>query len=140
MQRYQRRISGPLIDRLDLFVEVPRVEYEKLVGGQPPESSAAVRERVAQVRGAQQARFAGDSHTNAGMTPRAVREHCQERLTPEAGALLRMATSQLALSARAFHRVLKVARTVADLAEASRIGAEYVAEAVQYRRRSDTTA
>ena len=136
VQRYQRRLSGPLLDRIDLFVEVPRVDYEKLVGASTPESSQAVRERVSGGRARQTARFgAAGPRLNAGMTPRLVRQHSQELLTPEAASLLKMAMAQLRLSARAFHRVLKVARTIADLSEEEGISAERVAEAVQYRRR-----
>jgi magnesium chelatase family protein len=136
VQRYQRRLSGPLLDRFDLFVEVPRVDYEKLAGGRTPEPSAAVRERIAATRAVQHARFGGSAATlNASMSPREVRQHCQEVLAPEAAALLKLAMAQLGLSARAFHRVLKVARTVADLAGQERLGPEHVAEAVQYRRR-----
>ena len=136
VQRYQRRLSGPLLDRIDLFVEVPRVDYEKLVGASSPESSQAVRERVSGGRARQTARFgAAGPCLNAGMTPRLVRQHSQELLTPEAASLLKMAMAQLRLSARAFHRVLKVARTIADLSEEEAISAERVAEAVQYRRR-----
>ena len=136
VQRYQRRLSGPLLDRIDLFVEVPRVDYEKLVGASSPESSQAVRERVSGGRARQTARFgAAGPRLNAGMTPRLVRQHSQELLTPEAASLLKMAMAQLRLSARAFHRVLKVARTIADLSEEEAISAERVAEAVQYRRR-----
>ena len=136
VQRYQRRLSGPLLDRIDLFVEVPRVDYEKLVGASSPEASQAVRERVSGGRARQPARFgAAGPRLNAGMTPRLVRQHSQELLTPEAASLLKMAMAQLRLSARAFHRVLKVARTIADLSEEEAISAERVAEAVQYRRR-----
>ncbi len=135
--RYQRRISGPLLDRIDLFVEVPRVDYDKLAGVGQAEPSSAVRERVAHARAVQAARFDADRPiSNASMSPRMVRQYCQERLQPEAAALLKMAMGQLSLSARAFHRVLKVARTVADLVDADTIGAEHLAEAVQYRRRN----
>ncbi len=110
VHRYQRRISGPLLDRMDLFVEVPRVDYEKLAGEVVPEPSTAVRARVGDARATQQRRFGVDGPaTNAAMTPHHVRAHCQERLQDEAAALLKMAMSQLSLSARAFHRVLKVA-------------------------------
>ena len=136
MQRYQRRISGPLLDRIDLFVEVPRVHYDKLVGLAEPEPSGTMQARVQRVRAVQAQRFAnGREWLNAAMSPRQVREHCQEHLATEAAALLKMAMAQLGLSARAFHRVLKVARTVADLAGAADLGVEHVAEAVQYRRR-----
>jgi magnesium chelatase family protein len=137
VQRYQRRISGPLMDRIDLFAEVPRVDYDKLTGEAQPEPSAAVRERVAQARLVQEERFASMAlRTNAAMTPRLVRAYCQEQLADDAASLLKMAMAQLSLSARAFHRVLKVARTVADLSGSQQVTAQHVAEAVQYRRRN----
>ncbi|MEE9276881.1 MAG: YifB family Mg chelatase-like AAA ATPase, partial [Dehalococcoidia bacterium] len=134
--RYQRRISGPLMDRLDLFAEVPRVDYDKLAASTLPEPSASVRDRVGSARAIQANRYGRDGpRLNAGMTPRLVREYCQELLAPQAGSLLKTAMAQLSLSARAFHRVLKVARTVADLDASDTIAAEHLAEAVQYRRR-----
>ncbi len=135
--RYQRRISGPLLDRFDLFVDVPRVEYRELAGGPTGESSAAVRERVAAARETQRARLAGTPYiTSAEMGPLEVREFCQQRLAPAAQPLLASAMERLGLSARAFHRVLKVSRTVADLAHSETIEAAHLAEAIQYRRRS----
>lgn len=137
VQRYQRRISGPLMDRIDLFAEVPRVDYEKLTGTAQPEPSSAVRERVARARLVQEERFESMAlRTNAAMTPRLVRAHCQEQLADDAASLLKMAMAQLSLSARAFHRVLKVARTVADLGASQQVTAQHIAEAVQYRRRN----
>jgi magnesium chelatase family protein len=124
------------MDRIDLFAEVPRVDYDKLAGAAQSESSAAVRDRVAKARQVQEERFqSASTRTNAAMTPRLVRAHCQEQLADDAASLLKMAMAQLSLSARAFHRVLKVARTVADLSASQRITAQHVAEAVQYRRR-----
>ena len=136
VSRYQRRISGPLLDRIDLFADVPRVEYEELTGEPSGESSDAVRARVTACRERQHERLAGTPYrTNAEMGPLEVREHCQERLAPAARPLLAAAMEQLGLSARAFHRVLKVARTVADLAGSETIESVHLAEAIQYRRR-----
>ena len=137
VSRYQRRISGPLLDRLDLFVDVPRVEIAELTGPPTGERSAAIRDRVAVARARQERRLGGTPYvTNAEMGPVEVRAYCQEALAPEAQPLLAAATERLGLSARAFHRVLKVARTIADLAGCDRIEAVHVAEAVQYRRRA----
>ena len=136
ISRYQRRISGPLLDRLDIFVEVPRVAYDKLTDLRPGEDSAAVRARVEAARARQVARFASTRTTcNAEMAPTEVRAYCQAPLDDDARALLRLAMTQLALSARAFHRTLKLARTIADLAGADAISAAHLAEAIQYRRR-----
>ena len=136
VSRYQKRISGPLLDRIDIFVEVPRVEYEKLAAETAGELSAKVRGRVAEVRRRQSARFDGTRLLcNAEMTPTEVREYCQSRLSEQAKGLLRLAMNQLGLSARAFHRVLKLARTIADLAGSEEIGPSHLAEAVQYRQR-----
>jgi magnesium chelatase family protein len=137
--RYQRRISGPLLDRIDLFVDVPRVAYEKLASTAKAESSAAVAERVARAREVQHQRFAaaGASGTvlNAEMNPSQVRDFAQLQLADGAGEILRMAVEQLNLSARAFHRVLKLARTIADLAESAPIERQHLAESIQYRER-----
>jgi magnesium chelatase family protein len=134
--RYQKRISGPLLDRIDIFADVPRVEYEKLAGMTPGEPSCEVAARVSKARALQVERFGrGRSKLNAEMSPTDVRTHCQSLLSPEAAALLRVAMQQLSLSARAFHRILKVARTIADMAGSERIESPYLAEAVQYRQR-----
>ena len=134
--RYQRRISGPLLDRIDITVETPRVPYEKLAGMTPGEDSASVSARVEAARAVQAERFAGGAvTTNAEMTVQLVRRHCQEALAEEAAGLLRLAVEQFSLSARAYHRVLKLARTIADLAGQHTIAAAHVAEALQYRRR-----
>ncbi len=134
--RYQHRISGPLLDRIDIFVDVPRVEYEKLTEDVLAEPSAELRVRVEASRERQQLRFSESRLVcNADMGPVEVREFCQRILEDEAQSLLRMAMNQLSLSARAFHRVLKLARTVADLGGSEPITAAHLAEALQYRQR-----
>ena len=136
VSRYQKRISGPLLDRVDIFVEVPRVDYEKLSSETAGEPSSEIRRRVECARSVQTRRFAGTRVVcNAEMTPTEVREHCQARLDEQAQSLLRLAMAQLALSARAFHRVLKLARTIADMAGSEDIAAPHLAEAIQYRQR-----
>jgi magnesium chelatase family protein len=133
--RYQKRLSGPLLDRIDVHVEVPRVAYEKLAGAQAGEGSAQVRGRVQEARARQAARLAGTGLvSNAEMGPREVRAYCA--VAEEAQGLLKAAMARLQLSARAYHRVLKLARTIADLAGAERIAAPHLAEALQYRPRS----
>jgi len=134
--RYQRRLSGPLMDRIDLFVDVPRVPFEKLSGLSSGEKSEAVRGRVARAREVQAARFGGTAgHTNAEMNPPEVRDFAQRQMSDGAGDVLKMAVERLNLSARAFHRLLKVARTIADLAESGPIETPHMAEAIQYRAR-----
>jgi magnesium chelatase family protein len=135
ISRYQRRISGPLLDRIDIFVEVPRIAYEKLTDDRMGESSEVVQKRVEAARSIQQKRFEGTKLIcNADMGPVEVRELCQ--VEPGAQAILQAAMRQLSLSARAFHRILKLARTIADLAGAEIIGSSHLAEALQYRPRS----
>ncbi len=133
VQRYLGRISGPLLDRMDIHLEVPAVAAGELSGEAAAEPSAAIRERVARARIIQQERFAKRRtvFANAHMTPRDLRGCC--RLSDEADALMRTAIQRLGLSARAYHRTLKIARTVADLAGAAAIGPAHVSEAVQYR-------
>jgi magnesium chelatase family protein len=133
--RYQRRISGPFIDRVDIFIEVPHIDYEKLTDDRLGEESAVVQKRVVNARLKQRERFHGTQLTcNAEMTPTEVREFCE---VEDAGqSLLKAAMKQLYLSARAFHRILKLARTIADLENTDIIKAHQVAEAIQYRPRS----
>ncbi len=134
VSRYQRRISGPLLDRIDIFAEVPRVDYDKLADDRMGEGSEMVRQRVEQARLIQQQRLKGTRLVcNADMTPLEVREFCQ--VEPPAQSLLQAAMNQLHLSARAFHRILKLARTIADLAAAETVDASHLAEALQYRPR-----
>ncbi len=134
VSRYQRRISGPLLDRFDIHIEVPRVDYEKLTDERLGEPSAVVRSRVEAARERQRQRFAGTELTsNADMGPAEVRQFC---IVDEGGKnLLRAAMQQLQMSARAYHRVLKVARTIADLAGSECIKTSHLAEAIQYRPR-----
>jgi len=132
--RYQKRLSGPLLDRIDIHVEVPRVDYQKLSDHRQGEPSASIQARVEAARQLQRARFKGTHlQCNAEMGPREVRDYCP--VEPARQALLRAAMQQLRLSARGYHRVLKLARTIADLAGAKETGAAHVAEAVQYRPR-----
>ena len=130
--RYQKRISGPLLDRIDIHVEVPRLDYEKLSADRQGERSDCIRERVQAARGRQQARFQGGSlMTNSDMGPGELRVHC--RLDEGGEALMRSAVARMQLSARGYHRVLKLARTIADLAGEERIATAHLAEALQYR-------
>ena len=133
VQRYLGRVSGPLLDRIDLHVEVPAVRYRDLADGRAGEPSEAIRERVARAREVQRARFDGraDAHANAHMGARDLREHCA--IGDGGEALLRTAITRLGLSARAYHRVLKIARTIADLGGAPGITTAHVSEAIQYR-------
>lgn len=133
VEQYRARISGPLLDRIDLHLEVPVVEFQQLASRQPGESSAAIRERILVARAVQQRRFGKDSRVrcNARMTPKQQKTFCD--LGSEAEGLLQMAMSELHLSARAYDRILKVARTIADLDGKESITAEHIGEAIQYR-------
>jgi magnesium chelatase family protein len=132
VQRYRGRISGPILDRIDLHIEVPAVRYEDLRSTQPSESSSAIRKRVVAARERQIERYARDKiYSNALMKPRHIKKHCQLEQTGE--NLLAGAVRQLGLSARAYHRILKVARTVADLEGTEHIAQHHLLEAIQYR-------
>ncbi|HEX2698286.1 MAG TPA: ATP-binding protein, partial [Anaerolineales bacterium] len=133
--KYQKRISGPLLDRIDIHVEVPRVEYQKLSDDRLGEPTEMIRQRVQAARDIQRQRFADvDSLSivcNADMRVAEIRQFCK---LDEAGeSLVRAAMGQMNLSARGYHRVLKLARTIADLAGSQQIQAVYLAEALQYR-------
>jgi len=137
--KYQKRISGPLLDRIDIHIEVPRVDYEKLSDSRVGESSETIRARVQAARNIQHARFTNSQLPpsqstvicNADMRVGEIRQHCQ--LQDEGQSLMRSAMSQLQLSARAYHRILKLSRTIADLAASAEIQSVHLAEALQYR-------
>lgn len=130
--RHRKKISGPLLDRIDLFVEISPVRFEKLTGREAAERSEAIRERVQKARDTQTKRFKDDGiMTNSEMNVKQVEKHCQ--IDAETENLLRQAMRQFNLSARGFHRVLKVARTIADLEGEENISLGHVAEALQFR-------
>ncbi|MDH4045670.1 MAG: YifB family Mg chelatase-like AAA ATPase [Gemmatimonadota bacterium] len=133
VERYHARLSGPLLDRIDIHIEVPAVPYRDLSVERDGESSDTIRERVNRARAVQRERFARRPgiYANAHMAPRDLRTCC--RVSAGADSLLRSAITRLRLSARAYHRILKIARTIADLAEEREIGPTHVGEAVQYR-------
>lgn len=131
ISRYTKKVSGPLLDCIDIHVDVPRVNYEKLAGDRISEASAPIRARVIAARDRQTRRFAATPkiHTNADMGPAEVRQYCQ--MDAAGQSLMRAAMRQLQLSARAYHRVLKLARTIADLAGSDAISPAHLADALQ---------
>lgn len=132
IQRYRAKVSGPLLDRIDIHIEVPAVRYKELIQDTSGESSAHIRKQVEQARGLQTERFTQSRiHCNGHMSSRYIRKHCQIR--EDSRKLLETAIDRLGLSARAYTRILKVSRTIADLAGTHEIQAEHVAEAIQYR-------
>jgi len=134
ISRYHKRISGPLLDRIDIFVGVPHIDYEKLTDNKPGETSDAVRARVKGSHEVQLERFRGTRlKCNADMTPKEVKEFCIAE--PAAQSLLRAAMKQLHLTGRAFHRILKLSRTIADLEHSDIIKTHHMAEALQYRHK-----
>ena len=133
IQRYRARLSGPLLDRIDIHIDVPAVKYQEMTRGTPGESSALVRERVQRARDVQTRRFGGIKgiHCNAHMRHREIQKYC--KLSEETLALLERAMANYGLSARAYDRILKVSRTIADLAGEEHIGPTAISEAIQYR-------
>jgi magnesium chelatase family protein len=133
IQRYMSKISGPLLDRIDIHVEVPTVKFNELAGASTGENSETVRERVVKTREIQARRFKNRPGVfkNADMSTKDIRTFCKPDAQSE--ALLKMAMTKMGLSARAFDRILKVSRTIADLADREQILPEHVSEAIQYR-------
>ena len=130
--KYLNKISGPLLDRIDIHIEVTPVAFDELAEERNSESSADVRERVIQARKVQEARYVDqDIHCNAQIASRQLRELC--RIDEAGQALLKKAMERLGLSARAYDRILKVARTIADMDSSERISTQHLAEAIQYR-------
>jgi magnesium chelatase family protein len=128
IQRYRNKISGPLLDRIDIHIEVPAVKYKEMAGDTTGEPSEKIRARVEAARAIQRQRF---GHANARMTPKEIKQHC--RLDDQCQELLKAAMTELNLSARAYDRILKLARTIADLEAAERIQPTHVSEAIQFR-------
>ena len=132
VRAYHNRISGPLLDRIDIIVEAPALEYEELKSRTPSESSAEIKKRVNAARGAQQKRFAGtEIHKNADMDTKALNRFCA--LDADCETLMHRAFDSMGLTARSYDRILRVARTIADLDGSECIGAAHIAEAIQYR-------
>jgi magnesium chelatase family protein len=132
--RYVGRISGPLLDRIEIHIDVPAVRFRDLAGDPPidTEDSAAIRERVIKARAQQTQRFQSEGiFSNAAMTPRLIRRYC--RIDADSEAMLERAMNRLGLSARAYDRILKVSRTIADLEGSDQIQSAHVSEAVHYR-------
>jgi magnesium chelatase family protein len=134
--KYQRKISGPILDRIDLHVEVPRLHFDKLQEEKTGEASVDIRQRVERARKLQQKRF---KHlgivTNSDMNSNLIKRFCI--LDEKCLQLLRSAVSSMRLSARAYHRIIKIARTIADLEKQEEIAPAYIAEAVQYRFKTE---
>jgi magnesium chelatase family protein len=135
IQRYMSKISGPLLDRIDIHIDVPAVNYKEMRSSSEPESSAILRERVLRAREIQLKRFSASKreklYCNAQMSPRHIRGFCE--LSADCERLLERAMTQQGLTARAHDRILKVARTIADLEAAPALEPKHIAEAIQYR-------
>jgi magnesium chelatase family protein len=134
VQRYENRLSGPLLDRIDMHLEVPSVPYKEMSGGSSGDSSAEIKARVEQARAVQKKRFANrrNFHCNGQMTPKDMKKFCC--LDKDSEKLLENAVERLGLSARSYHRIMKIGRTIADLDGTEPLQAKHIAEAIQYRR------
>lgn len=134
--KYKKRLSGPLLDRIDLHIDVPPVEEDRLVSQTPSEASTKIRERVIKARFKQQTRFKNLLiKTNSEMSSAHIKQFCS--LTKEAIEILKQAISRLSLSARSYFKTIKIAQTIADLSEAKQIEVTHVAEALQYRAKDE---
>ncbi|HWR72160.1 MAG TPA: ATP-binding protein, partial [Nitrospirota bacterium] len=132
IQSYRSRVSGPLMDRIDIHIEVPAIKFSEISSDAAGEPSTSIRDRVTRARRSQQERFNGDGiFANAHMKPRHIRKHC--RIDQDSHRLMEAAMNKLGLSARAYNRVLKVARTIADLEGSEKIASHHISEAIQYR-------
>ncbi len=132
ISKYMGKISGPLLDRIDIQIEVTPVKYKKLDSSEKIESSIEIKKRVDLARKIQQKRYEKDAiYTNSQLSPKLIEQYC--KLNNESKKILELAFHRLGLSARAYGRILKVARTIADLEQKENIGTEHVAEAIQYR-------
>ena len=132
VRRYHSRISGPLLDRIDLIVEVPALEYEELRSRESAESSAEIKKRVNAARSIQRERYGEDSSMcNARMGPKELKDFCS--LSPESEELMKAAFEAMGLSARSYDRILRVARSIADMEGSENIEPGHIAEAIQYR-------
>jgi magnesium chelatase family protein len=132
IQNYLKRLSGPLLDRIDLKIDVERVAFDEMSNRTNEESSKSIKSRVDKARELQIKRFAGsDVYTNAKMTSKMINEHC--KLDDESEALMKIAFERFKISARGYTRILKVARTIADLEDSKNIELPHIAEAIQYR-------
>ena len=129
MARYLAKISGPLLDRIDLHIDVPAVPFDALTHAPNGETSAYIRARV--LKAQRWRRKRGQQHTNAQLNSKELKAYCE--MTPEAWSLLKSAMRELLLSARSYTKILKISRTIADLAQSQRIQPEHIAEAIQYR-------
>ncbi|MGX9987351.1 YifB family Mg chelatase-like AAA ATPase [Soonwooa purpurea] len=132
MQRYMNKLSGPLLDRIDIHVEIPKVEFEQLTDKRKGETSSEIRSRVIKARERQALRFENENiNYNAQMSPKLIEKHCQ--LDDMSQTLIKLAMAKLSLSARAYDRILKVSRTIADLDASKDIQSQHISEAIQYR-------
>ena len=140
IQRYLSKISGPLLDRIDIHIEVPAVRFKELASESSGENSSEIRDRVEKARAIQLERFQNTKHLfcNARMEAKEIRQFC--KIDSKGHELLKMAITKLGLSARAYDRILKVSRTIADLEGSEEIRPEFVSEAIQYRTLDRTFA